>query len=127
MAAIASIGTRREHGLSFEPMDVSRPKHSEWERVFCEQLQYTLLNKREVDHEMRGTQLTVGAELMVVRYGAQEAVYLWDILSELSFKEQYASIRINPDITGGSALAKNRRYSPRINPIALCSKLSKIW
>lgn len=64
-------------------------------------------------------QWTAEAKLITLSYGAQEAVHVSNIFSELSFKEQYSYIQINLDSTGILALVKNSRFIPRTKHVAL--------
>lgn len=63
-------------------------------------------------------QSTVEAELNALSYGSKEAVYLSNLLKELTF-ENFNSVRINCDSTGALTVAGNSTYTSRTKHIAL--------
>ena len=63
-------------------------------------------------------QSTVASELQALSYGAKEAVYLSNLLTELGFKT-FFSVSINSDSTGALSVAGNAMFSSRTKHIAL--------
>ena len=63
-------------------------------------------------------QSTVESELQALSYGAKEAVYLSNFMTELGFKD-FSSVPINSDSTGALNVAGNAMFSSRTKHIAL--------